>query len=56
MLEKVVMMKAMLWLLTWLVSVWLLDTSGRWGGLAGSLGGESLTWGLATGGLAYEVG
>jgi hypothetical protein len=33
---------------SWLISVWLLDTTGRWVGLSGSLGGESLTWGFAT--------
>lgn len=37
---------------TRLVPVRLLDTTGRWGGLASSLGGELLTWGLATSGLA----
>lgn len=37
---------------TWLVSVWLLDTTGRWRRLAGSLGCKLLTWGLATGGLS----
>ena len=36
---------------TRLVSVGLLDTSGRWCGLAGSLGSKLLTRGLATGGL-----
>ena len=30
---------------TWSVSVRLLDTSSRWGGLSGSLGSELLTWG-----------
>jgi len=39
---------------TRLVSVWLLDTTGRWRRLASSLGGELLTWGLATSRLAYE--
>jgi hypothetical protein len=34
-----------------LVSVGLLDTSGRGGGLAGSLGSKLLTRGLATGGF-----
>jgi hypothetical protein len=38
---------------TWLISVWLLDTTGRWCGLASGLGSELLTWGLATSGLAY---
>jgi len=37
---------------TRLVSVGLLDTSGRWGRLAGSLGSKLLTRGLATGGLS----
>jgi histone H3 len=37
---------------SWLVSVWLLDTTGRWGLLAGSLGSKLLSWGLATSGLA----
>ena len=32
----------------------LLDTTGRWRGLASGLGGELLTWGLATSGLACE--
>ena len=45
----------MLKMLTWLVSVWLLDTTGRWCGLASGLGGELLTWGLATSGLACDV-
>lgn len=36
---------------SWLVSVWLLDTSGGWGLLAGSLGSELLSWGLATSGF-----
>jgi len=39
---------------TRLVSVWLLDTTGRWRRLASSLGGELLTWGLATSRLACE--
>jgi len=34
--------------------VGLLDTTGRRGGLASSLGGELLTWGLATSGLACD--
>ena len=33
-------------------AVRLLDTTGRWCGLASGLGGELLTWGLATSGLA----
>ena len=37
---------------SWLISVRLLDTSGGWCGLASCLGGELLTWGLATSGLA----
>lgn len=37
---------------TGLITVRLLDTAGRRGGLAGSLGCELLTRGLATGGLA----
>lgn len=37
---------------TGLVAVGLLDTAGRRGRLAGSLGSELLTRGLATGGLA----
>jgi len=37
---------------SWLVSVGLLDTSGRWGRLAGSLGSKLLTRSLSTGGLA----
>ena len=41
-------------MLTRLVPVRLLDTTGRWCGLASGLGGELLTWGLATSGLAYE--
>jgi hypothetical protein len=38
-----------------LVSVGLLDTTGRWRRLASSLGGELLTRGLATSGLACEI-
>jgi hypothetical protein len=34
--------------------MWLLDTAGRWGGLASGLGGELLTWGLATGRLTCD--
>ena len=34
------------------VSVWLLDAAGGWGGLSGSLGGELLSWGLASGGFS----
>jgi len=37
---------------TRLVSVRLLDTSGGWCRLASGLGGELLSWGLATSGLA----
>jgi hypothetical protein len=37
---------------SWLVSVGLLDTSGRWGALACSLGSKLLTGSLATSGLA----
>ena len=37
--------------LTRLVAVRLLDTSGGWSGLAGSLGRKLLTRGLATSGL-----
>lgn len=40
-------------LLTGLVAVRLLDTSGRGGGLAGGLGSKLLTGGLATSGLTY---
>jgi hypothetical protein len=40
---------------SWLVSVGLLDTSGGWCGFTGSLGGELLTWGLATSGLACNM-
>ncbi len=36
----------------WAISVGLLDTSGGWGRLAGSLGGELLPGSLASGGLA----
>lgn len=32
----------------------LLDTTGRWGLLTGSLGRELLTWGLATSGFTYS--
>jgi len=39
---------------TRLVSVRLLDTTGRWRRLASCLGGELLTWGLATSGLACD--
>ena len=41
-------------MLTGLVPVRLLDTTGRWCGLASGLGGELLTGSLATGGLACE--
>lgn len=37
---------------SWLISVWLLDTTGRWCRLSGSLGCELLSWGLATSGLS----
>ena len=37
---------------TWLISVRLLDTASGWGGLSGSLRGQLLSWGLATGGLS----
>lgn len=40
--------------LTRLVAVRLLDTTGRRGGLAGSLGSELLTGSLATSGLTWE--
>lgn len=33
---------------TWLISVRLLDTSGRRSGLSGSLGSQLLSWGLTT--------
>ena len=33
---------------TWTISVRLLDTSGGWGALAGSLGSQLLAWGFAT--------
>jgi histone H3 len=36
---------------TWLVSVWLLDTSRSWGGFTSSLGSKLLTWSFATGGF-----
>ena len=39
---------------SWLISVWLLDTTGRWGRLAGSLGCKLLTWGLATSRFAVK--
>ena len=39
---------------TGLVAVRLLDTSGGGRRLASGLGGELLTWGLATSGLAYD--
>ena len=44
----------MVWELTRLVAVRLLDTTGRRGGLASGLGGELLTGSLATSGLTYE--
>ena len=37
---------------TRLVAMRLLDTTGRWSGLAGGLGSELLTRGLATSGLS----
>lgn len=37
---------------TWLITMWLLDTTSRWCRLASCLGGELLTWCLATSGLA----
>lgn len=40
--------------LTGLVTVGLLDTSGRRSGLAGGLGSELLTGSLATSGLTYS--
>jgi len=40
---------------SWLVSVWLLDTTGRWGLLAGGLGGKLLSWGLATSGFTGSL-
>jgi hypothetical protein len=36
---------------SWLITMWLLDTTSRWVGLASGLGGESLTWGFATSGF-----
>ena len=39
---------------SWLISVGLLDTTGRWGRLASGLGGELLAGGFATSGLAYS--
>jgi len=39
---------------TRLIAMWLLDTTGRWVGLAGGLGGESLAGSLATGGFTCE--
>jgi hypothetical protein len=38
---------------SWLISVGLLDTTGRWGRLASGLRGELLAGGFATSGLAY---
>ena len=35
----------------WSVTVWLLDTTGGWGGFACCLGGELLAWGFASGGF-----
>jgi len=40
---------------SWLISVGLLDTSGRWGRLAGSLGSKLLSGGLATSGLTGSL-
>jgi hypothetical protein len=40
---------------SWLVSVWLLDTTGRWGLFAGSLGSKLLSWGLATSGFTGSL-
>ena len=37
---------------SWTVSVWLLDSSGGWGRLSGSLGGKLLSWSLSSGGLS----
>lgn len=39
---------------SWLISVGLLDTSGRRGGLSGSLGSKLLTRGLASSGFTYR--
>lgn len=39
-------------MLTWLVTMGLLDTTGGWRGFASSLGGELLARGFATCGLA----
>lgn len=41
--------------LTRLVAVRLLDTTGRWGSFAGSLGSEMLTRGLATSGFTCKT-
>ena len=41
---------------SWLISVWLLDTTGRWCGLAGNLGCKLLTWGFATSGFTINIG
>lgn len=37
---------------TWLISVRLLDTTGRWSRLSGSLGGQLFSWCLTTGRLS----
>lgn len=39
---------------SWLISVWLLDTTGRRGRLASGLGGELLAGGFATSGFTYS--
>ncbi|KAH3669845.1 hypothetical protein OGATHE_002657 [Ogataea polymorpha] len=33
---------------TWLISVWLLDTTSSWSGLSGGLRSKLLSWGLST--------
>jgi len=40
---------------SWLVSVGLLDTSGRWRGLSGSLGSKLLTRSLSTSGFTGSL-
>jgi histone H4 len=40
---------------SWSVSVGLLDAAGGWGRLSGSLGGQLLSWGLASGGLSRSL-
>lgn len=37
---------------TWLISVWFLDTTGRWCGLSGCLGGQLLSWCFTTCGFS----